>query len=270
MQHVDELFRWLAHMFVQRFDIEVIQFWAIQNYHSGQTAIELRTIVCRNPALPQQVLVNTHIAEVAERFLNEYHGVMPQPTEMVFSPQAAHLLMRHNLNYWAGYYLSRNVLIPPMNNEKAPDKISTPLHLLVSFFSQQSPNPRIIPTIGHIMEHATGLARNQGLFLPTNTAGLQIVPKVKAITPLMELVPQRVFEKDNGQGKYSQIITNRQTLRLYLSIDGRKDLTELAILTQLSKRDFSVSLRSLLTQGQIRLIEPNGLLVDKASILSVL
>ncbi|GCE18005.1 hypothetical protein KDK_18050 [Dictyobacter kobayashii] len=270
LHHADGLLHWLAQIFVHRMELEVVHIWTLQGYNSGRTTIELRAMASRQQKVPQQILINTHIAKVAERTLHEHHTLVPQVTEAIFSVQAARLLTKHNLNYWACYYLSSNVLIPPANNEHALDKVNTPLRMLISFFTRQPPNPRLIPTVGQITQQAISLACNHGLLLPENQHLLPAPRPSGRASTLLELIPLRIFKNAANQGQHTQLIPNRQIRRLYLSIDGRRSLAALATLTQLNQRDFMLALRTLITQGQIELYEPNGYPVDHASILETL
>lgn len=272
MQHIDELLRWSANVLVQRLELEAVQIWTLQDDRFKQIPIELCTTACRLPNLPKQILINSHVAEVAKRHRNEHYTVtIPQVTEAIFSAQAAQFLTKYNLNYWACYQLTSSIPIQSVSYQYLLNRITPPTHTLVSFFTRQPPNPRLIPTIGYIMEQIIGLAYNRGLLLPKKPLLLQAPTNtVNTDALLMKLIPQRNFDNEAYKGKHVQVITSRQVRRLYLSIDGRRNLANLAILTQLHRQDFMQALRSLLTHGQIQLYEPDGHFVDGVTVLSSL
>ena len=276
IQHIDELLSWLGHIFVQRLGLEVVQFWTQQVYAQGQTTIELRASASRNPVLPQPVVINAPIAEVAERLLNEHYSVQPQPIDSIFSPQAAHLLARHRLNFWASYYLDNAAFMPPLNNTAATEKNPTPVHMLISTFTHHIPGPRLLPTLGNIMEQAITHAYNHNLLYPPGRPQPITVttPAVVHTThPLMELVPQKLPEDQRVLGGGTSphyLISNRQARRLYLAIDGRHSLADLSLITQLNSKALAGALRTLLTQGYIQLRDPHGRSVDSTSVLTAL
>ncbi|WP_137296020.1 hypothetical protein [Dictyobacter aurantiacus] len=273
MQNIDELLRWSANMLAQRLNLEVVQIWTFQDERFKRIPIELCTTACCQPDLPEQIVINAHVAEVARRLCNEHYTVtIPQVTEAVFSSQAARLLTKYNLNYWACCQLTNSIPIQAITGFQYPlTRFNPPTHTLVSFFTRQPPDPRLITTIGYIMEQVIGIALNRGLQL----AEKQVLVQPPAGTGskdalLMKLVPQRNRDSEANHGKHIQVITSRQVRRLYLSIDGRRNLANLAVLTQLHQHDFLLALRSLLTQKQIQLYEPDGHFVDGTAVLSVL
>ncbi len=116
MQNIDELFAWLSEMMMQRMDIQVVQFWAMQNYSNGQVSCDLRTTTQQNTSLPQHIVINQPLADTVEHLLNKRQSVVPQPVKNIFSQYLSNLLMRYNLNYWACHFMSNNILLPPTNN----------------------------------------------------------------------------------------------------------------------------------------------------------
>src|SRR5438270_10619604 len=62
---IDDLFSWLASTMIERFDVQIIQFWVHQAYRTGQVSTELRTMARQDLTLPQQIVTNTYVAEVA-------------------------------------------------------------------------------------------------------------------------------------------------------------------------------------------------------------
>lgn len=273
MQSIDELLQWLANILVQRLELEIVQIWTLQDDQFNRVPIELCTTACRQPTIPEQVVINSHVVEVAKRFCHERHTVtIPQVTEAIFSSQAAHFLTKYNLNYWAYYRLTHSIPIQAITGHQYPlDRFHLPTHTLVSFFTRHLPNPRLIPTIGYITEQTIGLARNRGLLMEEKQVLLPSSPLIKKNEALlMKLIPQRNIDSEANRGKHVQIITSRQVRRLYLSIDGHRNLGNLAVLTQLHQHDFMQALHALLTQRQIQLYEPNGHFIDGTAVLNAL
>src|SRR5690242_18796265 len=71
MNHIDELFRWLAYMMVQRFDVQLTQLWANQNDYADLNAVRLRSMVRQDSSLPEQISVNDQVASIAQRMARE-------------------------------------------------------------------------------------------------------------------------------------------------------------------------------------------------------
>ncbi|GHO89004.1 hypothetical protein [Dictyobacter formicarum] len=272
MQRIDELLQWTANVLVQRLELEAVQIWSLQDDCFRQISIKQCITACRQVNIPKQILINSHVAEAAKRLCNEHYTVtIPQVTEAIFSSQAAHHLTRYNLNYWACYQLTNSLPIQSAGYQYPLNRFNLSTYTLISFFTRQPPNPRLIPTIGYIMEQVINLAYNRGLLLPEKQLLLQAPAQAaKADALLMKLIPQRNFDNEANQGKHVQVITSRQVRRLYLSIDGRRNLANLAVLTQLHQQAFMQALRSLLTQERIQLYEPDGHFVDGVTVLSAL
>ncbi len=273
MRHIDELFLWLSHMLVQRLDVSVIQFWAIQNAGTHIPATELRTMASQNVSLPQSIVINAQVVEVTEHILNERHSTLPQPVASIFSQHQANLLIRHNLNYWGCCFLSSTALLPPTNKDISTSKTATPLTMLVSVFLQQAPSQRLMPTVSHILEQAIPIARNRGLLMldrPKDLDHLTISPKKNSVA-LADLIPHHFQNMDALQSSNpfasTAMIQNKQIRHLYLAMDGRKSIGKLLISTHMDTKDFYVALRTLLVQKYIQLYEPNGRLIDSSQLL---
>jgi hypothetical protein len=57
------------------------------------------------------------------------------------------------------------MLPPAMGQYSERKKVYTPLTMVASLFMQQSPSPRLLPTIGHILEQTIMIAKKRGLLL---------------------------------------------------------------------------------------------------------
>ena len=164
VRHVDELFHWLACTLSKSLGIDVIQFWTLQNYAQGQANLELRTMVSRNLELPQNVVINPDVVGQIRHVLKKRSGLMPSPVNSAFHQSQANLFACHNLNYYACYFLCNSALLPPVISQQTDSKkLYTPLIMVASLFMQQTPAPRLLPTVGHILEQAVLVAKKRGL-----------------------------------------------------------------------------------------------------------
>ena len=266
MQSMDELFVWLADMMMQRMDVQVMQFWAIQNYRSGRVGCELRTMVQQGTSLPQHIMINQLLADKVELLLNKRQSVEPQAVSSLFSHYFSNLLMRYNLNYWACNFVSNTMLLAPANNDFSSQKVATPLRLAVAIFSRHTPSARLLPTISHILDHVLAIARSHGLMdasLPVER-GLQLTGGRSAEKrPLLtEFIPYRTQIVTTTM-RYAlagnePLIQDKNARRLYLAIDDKKNIDELAYTTQLNIQEFYAALCLLLAQKHIQLFEARG------------
>jgi hypothetical protein len=166
IQHIDELFLWLAHTLSKSLGIDVIQFWTLQSYAHGQATLELRTMVSRNLELPQNVVINPDVVGQIRQVLKKRSGLMPSPVSTVFPQSQASLFACYNLNYYTCYFLCNSALLPPVISQQTDSKkLYTPLIMIASLFMQQTPAPRLLPTVGHILEQAVLVAKKRGLLV---------------------------------------------------------------------------------------------------------
>jgi hypothetical protein len=281
MQHIDELLHWLGHTLIQRLELEAIQFWTQQDTTSGVTHSELRVMACRNSSQPQQLMAQHKIATVAEQLLTERHGSVPQatyPSLFTTSSSTAHGHSNNQLNFWSSYHLHTASFIPPMRNVSYTGQIPTPLNMLVLLFTAQPPTARLLPTLGNIMEQAISHANKYQLLTPASPQPTQtqipfLLNNSNNSLPLMELVPHKIAEEEEGNYNVvdsSSTISNRQARRLYLAIDGRRNLTNLSTLIQLNGKALWQALYMLLVRKYIQLQEPDGQFVDSIRVLATL
>jgi hypothetical protein len=266
LQSMDDLFAWLADMMMQRMDVQVVQFWTMQNYSSGRVGYELRTAVQQSTSLPQHIVINQPLADIVERLLNKRQSVVPQSVSKIFSPYLGNLLMRYNLNYWACQFMGSSILLAPANNDFSCEKVATPLTLAVTIFSQHTPSSRLLPTISHILEHALAIARSHGLLAisPHVERGLALNSRRYTENHLLptEFIPCRtqtiIATNRNTLTGSETLIQDKNARRLYLEIDEKKNIGELAYTTQLNIQEFYAALCLLLAQKRIQLFEVKG------------
>ena len=272
MRHIDEMFLWLSHIIGQRLNVDVIQFWAYQGQTTGLYSTELRATASQNVLLPLHIVNNTQVAEAVREVFAQQSGVSAQPVKNIFSSHQADLLTRYNLHYWACFFLSNNVLLPPrMSSEPSQNTVPTPLTMVGSLFTQQMPHPNLLSGIQRILEQALSIARNRGLLSgvanPFLNNPVQNRTQFKRLT-LNELIPHwtqdtQAMQADNPFTS-AVVISDKQARRVYFAIDGKKSVADLVDFLQLDQQELGSALRFLLKQKRIQLHEPNGKPVDSS------
>ena len=274
MHHIDEMFVWLASMIVQHLNIQALQFWAHEASPTGQTFVVLRTTVCQDESLPGHIFTNTHIAEVAGYLLRERHGAPPQSIDVPFSSYSSDLLKRYGLNYWFGYLLSSDFLLPPGQDTPPESGMAIPFAVIALLFLRQHPPQDLLLTTSHILEQIIPTAKNRALlvapavrgdWLSTERPDLQ---RGRPLLPLGELIPHPLPDVEAMRSRSpfaaDAAISDRKAQRLYLVIDGQKSVTELSSITQMDTKDMYMSLHTLVAQKRIQLFDPQGNPVDNS------
>jgi len=246
--HIDELFYWLARTIIQRFDIQVAEFWTTQGNSMG-----LRAIACQDASLPRHVVWNNQISDMAEHILHEQHHLTLVAVVSIFSAHQASLLNRYGLNYCCGYLLNSQ----PPGYSKGASSTSTASNLL---FFRHAPPQNLLTSTGLILEQVMPIAKNRGLLVPAQSQMPSNPPQQQPA--LLELIPRRsqnpeLLRTSNPLAS-SVDIANKQARRLFASIDGRKNLGELARTNGLNAKEVYEAVQLLLGQNRIEMYEPGG------------
>ncbi len=279
MHHIDEMLTWLANMIVQNLHVQVMQFWANQASSTDQTFVILRTTVCQDTSLPQSIVVNAHVAQVIARLISEQHSATLQPVNSAFSLHQANLFRRYGLNYWFSCFLTSDALLPPpVSDNFFAGNIATPLAMVAVLFWRQLPPQNLVTSALYILEQAVATAKRRGLLLaPVTNVAIQAMRSVNSeqqhpLPPLAELIPQRIRDTEAMRSRSpftgAVIIPESEARRLYLAIDGRKTVAELAYTTQLSMKDIYAALNVLLTKKHIQLCDQANQPIDGLSFLN--
>src|SRR5712691_82946 len=154
IQHIDEMFLWVAHTFVQRLGIQVVEFWASQFTRAGQFSPTLRAIASQDTSLPQYIVANAQVAVLAERILREQRPQTLTFVSSIFSPHQANLLSRYSLNYCCGYFLSTQSL---------SDRTPPVLTVSTLLFLRHIPRQELLTSMGLILGQIIPAAKNRGL-----------------------------------------------------------------------------------------------------------
>jgi hypothetical protein len=275
MRHIDEMLTWLASLIVRDLNVQVMQFWANQPSSTNQTSVVLRATASQDRSLPQQVVVNDRITEVVRYLLSEHRGVELRSVNSTFSLHQANLLRRYGLNYCFGHFVSSASLLPPPANDHFSDgEIAIPFAMIGLLFWRELPFQNLLPTAITILEQVVPTAEQRNLLVtPVANAGIQPISSAhwqqqRFLPPLEELIPRRMrnAEAMRTRSPFTSAATmpEGEVRRLYLAIDGRKSVDELAFITQLDMKDMHTALRILLAQKHIRLCDQAGQPVDSS------
>jgi hypothetical protein len=282
---IDELFFWLASAVVERFDVQVMQCWVNQLYHTGQVSTELRSMARHDPTLPQQIVANTHVAEVAGHIINAGNTLLLQRLESIFRQHQATLLARYGLRYCCGYFLSSNALLVPADDHLSSEKLVTPLTAVALLFLRQPLPAEVQRTIENILKQAIQFGEARGLLLPP-TSVPRIPPPPVLRTPeghQFEAIPQKpplildelVLRRKEDASLMSTSnpltsvspIADKQARRLYAAINGHRSMGELRQAAHLTPAETYKALQVLLVERRIEVYNVRGQLIDGSLLL---
>src|SRR5437867_2581250 len=97
MQHIDELFLWLAQTMVQSFKVQVAEMWAVQAGPTGKLSVYLRTLVREDTTLPPYPVANEHVAALVGNLLSNRNDYTLWAVGEIFSSHQSSLLRRYGL-----------------------------------------------------------------------------------------------------------------------------------------------------------------------------
>ncbi len=269
MHNIDELLHQLAYAIVKHCEVQLVQCWTYHINHAGQPTVLLRTLTRQDPSLPEQVVLNEHVAKKVAAMLNEYHNSQPQPVEVLFSGYQSSLLKRFGLHYCISYFLERkHACLPPGNDQGLP-----PTHFAMTslLFLRHNPQLEVASMIGGILEQAIVVAENRGLLLP---AERPISTPETVLSPqevLLQLIPQRKQDSDlllERNPFASPIVSDKRARRLHAAINGRTNVANLCKMTGMDTKTVCVALRVLVTHNLIALYTLEGRQVDASLILN--
>jgi len=169
MEHIDEMFLWLASAMVQQLEVQLLQIWALQAFSTRQIAMELRASFSEDSSLPQYLVNNIHITEVVGNFLRRRRGLPQQPVSNYFSPHQTNLFLRYGLNYCFGHYLSSETLLPPRLTPSSPLAVTTPYSIMALLFTRNASSQNLFSTTIHILIPVAG--QHAGTTVERRSAG---------------------------------------------------------------------------------------------------
>lgn len=290
MHHPSEMFQWLASVIVQRFDVSIIQFWTCEN-DSSQPSAQLQAMAGQGPSLPAHVLMNEKVMMTVEYMSKGPPISPPQGVELIFPSYQASLLKRYGFSYCTYCLTERKVQFAPVEYELSHKRTLTGLAFIALLFLRRYPRQDLVPTISTIMEQAVVIAERHGLLLPIAagtdrllpppgrqpTGPVSALPQVAARashlpTPqeLLQVLPDLIPRQKQDAGLLMSSspfagaipISDKQALRLYSAIDGRKTVAELCSSTGMTLKEVHTVLQTLLTLQRIEIYTADGRPVD--------
>jgi hypothetical protein len=272
MHHPEELFQWLASVIMQRFDVPIVQLWSYENGRPGQPSAQLLAMASQNPAQPLHVM-NEKVATTVEHISSGQRITYPQPVEQVFPHYVALLLKRYGLSYCASCVFARNRCSAPVEFGLTSERASMGFTCIALLFIRYNVDQDLISTISVILEQAIAIAESRHLLLP-------VAPNTDRLAPLQDALPQEILpalpglvprrKQDGGLMLSSNPfagsvpISDKQALRLYGAIDGRKTVAELCRIIGMNLKEAQSALQTLLRSQQIEMYTQDGLPVDSS------
>jgi hypothetical protein len=268
MHHIDELLSWLSQMTIKYFNVQVVQIWANQANRQGEISTLLRGMACQDVLFPQNFLTNPQIAAVIERMIQGRFSTISQSVEMIFPQPVAILLKRYRLNYCVYSSLSGEVLLPPTNVDIAQEQVPTPLMMAMLLLSRQAPTQDFLVALDFIFQNTLSVAVNRGLLLPatvtsTRSSGAGSSAQNLSIA-LFELIPHRLEDVTSSPLMASGGDLDRSLRRIYIAINGKRNIVELSAATKSSAKDVINAIKNLAALGRIELYGPDGRRVDSS------
>jgi hypothetical protein len=270
MQHIDEVFLWLAQAVVYTFDIEIAQCWAFQENYNNQRYIQLRYMAKKSYPLP---VADNQMAALVEQLQNTNNSILQTEVERLFPPYQAKLLTRYGLGYCAGYFHRNPALFLPVPQGWTDQANPAALDITILLFSRRSHPEHVLASINLICERVIQVAGSRGFFLPAEPILARRLQEsaVQSSGPLAKLniarlIPHRLEDDTllKSSSPFASIapISDKLARRLYSAIDGNKSIGELQSSLHMDMKEFSHSLNFLLSQRRVQLFEPGGQPID--------
>jgi hypothetical protein len=273
MQHIDDVFLWLTHTVVNNFGAQVAQVWAMQATTMGQFFPQLRSVMCQDLSLSQNIVVNTHVAALAGHMLKTHRDIQLHPVEASFTQYLALLLKRHGLHYCAGAFVGREMLLPPPRMSTSGRKIATPLSAGLLLFFQQLPQPDVLSVVGDILAQALVIAGSRGLL--SSDARPRLIPQPDtesrpqeqpSLPAPYELIACRVEDPMSNPISAATALPEEQMRRVYAVINDKRNMAEIARLTGLDLRDVFLIVRKLAAIQRIQVYDATERRIEDLSI----
>jgi len=266
MRHVDEVFVWLSNALVRSLDLPVVQLWKTELDNTGRFQAELRALTTQNSSLSQETHLNSQVLAIIERLFQERRSVMSLPVQYLFSPLQASLFAVYDLHYWAGYFLDSDAVFTPTRTVAVSKPISTPLTVIVSFFTAVPLSADQMRAIHFVLKQAMRIIVDRKFQTFQNSlASVQESPAPvpdAAPVALADIIPTRSQDLQQLQAAnpfaYASIIADKKARRVYSAVDGCRSVTELVHITHLAQKDLLEALRYLFQQQKIEFYLAGG------------
>jgi hypothetical protein len=271
MEHIDDVFLWLANQMVPQLGIDSLQIWTTQVTQSQQILQSLRATSLYDKTIPQHVVINSSIEEAAYAIASKQQNIPARTLDDIFSFHHANLLKRYGLYYYAGCFHSSNTTTPLPKNQKmiVPAKVPTTIVTLV--FLKQPGSPDLVPTINLLLEQTLLIAESHGLLSITSVNETSpLVSTPQSSLPAL-YVPRRTRSNTSmrSSSPFSNTvsISNKVALTFYGAIDGNRTIVEIAAAKKMSAREITAAVQILLQEKHIQLYTREGHPVDSEVLL---
>jgi hypothetical protein len=257
-------------MIMQRFDVPIVQLWTCENGRTDQPSAQLWAMAAQNPAQPLQVLSEKAVPAI-EWIAKGQRISSPLPVERVFPSYLASLLKRYGLGLCLYCLHSKNVDSAPVANTAFQGRAAIDFTFIVLLLLRQYPQQDLASAITIILEQALVIAENHHLLLPLLAAPDQSSAYQEALAPeVSPALPGLIIRKKQNAGfmlssnpfASSVNIGDRQALRLYDAIDGRRSVADLSAITGMTLQEAQEALQVLLGLQRIEIYTPEGWPVD--------
>lgn len=271
MHSPEEMFQWLSSMIMQRFDVPIVQIWTGENGWADQPSAQLWAMASQNPSQLLQVL-SEKAAPAVERIAKSQRISSPLPVERVFPVYLASLLKRYGLGLCLYCLHSRDVDSAPAVHAPVRNRATMGFTFVVLLLLRQYPQQDLASAVTIILEQALAIADNHRLLSPLAAAAPGQTPASQEVlareTP--PALPGLILRKKQNAGLMlssnpfaSTInISDKQALRLYEAIDGRRSVADLSFITGMTLQEVHIALQTLLGLQRIEIYTPEGWPVD--------
>ncbi len=271
MHNIDELFSWITMLMVQQFRIPVAQVWAAQQVRPDVSYPVLRGSAKQDQSFPDQLIINTQIADAAQIALREGRSLSLELIDNTFPLPFAAVLHRYGLHYSAPMVLKSSDFFLPPAAYSAPEQIPTPLAIILWLFFNQAPSYSEFLGINGFWQKIPPIARSRGLLLaaPGPVSPAPSLSQQRVLPDLFALIPHRTEDPAENPLASSSLIPDASARRFYAAINDRRTVSELCALARLEREEAMSIIQKLLDQSRIELYEPGGQFVEHSSLFSV-
>ncbi len=267
LRDADEALQCMADAMVHQLDLLSVQLYMLQKDTTGQTQARLRTSACSDfldPTLLSSPWLTIRITQTVSRLIQQRQSASSLPIERLFSSPQTTLLNQHRIRFWSGYFLSNSMLFPAATTSPSPANTRIPLTMVVSLFTSQSLSTNLARSVSFVTDQSLRVMHNSSLLSSPNTQ------PTAAQSSFSRIIPRRIQQIDQFQAANpfasAPIISDKHARQLYTSIDGRKNLSEIARMLPFDQQTFIQHLHYLYTQKYIQFYTPQGTLVEPSSL----
>jgi hypothetical protein len=271
MSSVEKLLQWLAYVMVESFDLQLAQFWMSFVDVNDIMLTRPSAMVARNPLLPEHIILDSSMLMAAKRFAHEQRMISSQVVDVIFPPPQTVLLKQYGLKFCTGGLISSEVALPFSNNHFPQAKRSASFSLVTLFFLSQRAHRDMMSVIISILKDAVDLAASRNLLVPSPVSFVETpVRPASPVSPLTTLIPCRkeghnLMLSDNPFARTS-FLADKQALRVYMAIDGKKNVARLCQNTMMDLENIAAALRMLVKLHRIELFDAQGHMMEATQI----